>query len=424
MSERKPNRLSRRAEWAGGETVVSQLMAKALGQKGLISLAVGFVDNETLPVEPTRRAMERLWSDPALARTALQYGTTFGHAPLRQAVLDRMHRADGRTAAEAGESIENVVVTAGSNQLLFLLGDVLLDPGDIVLCAAPTYYVFLGALANFGARAVGVESDAEGVIPEAVEAELARRHAAGELERVKAIYLTTYYDNPRAVTIPARRRAELVEIARRWSRRGRIYLIEDAAYRELRYQGDDVPSLRSFDPTGETVLYIGSFSKSFSPGLRVGWGVLPPAIAAAVMAEKGNIDFGSPHFNQVLMAVMLAEGIFDEHVTRLRGEYRDKARVTLEAVERCLGPIGGVRWVSPTGGLYVWVELPEGIDTGLDGPLFPRALAEGVLYVPGEPCYPAEGCVPRGTRCGSVSASRRATIYAAASRLWPGRCVR
>jgi 2-aminoadipate transaminase len=302
-----------------------------------------------------------------------------------------MVRADGQTTTEAGERIENVVVTAGSNQLLFLLGDVLLDPGDIVLCAAPTYYVFLGALANFGARAVGIESDEQGIVPAAVDDELARLDAAGELRRVKAIYLTTYYDNPRAVTIPAPRRAELVEIAKRWSRRVRIYLIEDAAYRELRYAGDDVPSLRSFDPDGETVLHIGSFSKSFSPGLRVGWGVLPREIAHAVMAEKGNIDFGSPHFNQVLMSVMLEQGLFDEHVARLREIYRHKARATLDAVEQNLGPLDGVRWVRPEGGLYVWVELPENIDTGLDGPLFPRALQEGVLYVPGEPCYPAAG---------------------------------
>jgi 2-aminoadipate transaminase len=422
--------LSRRAAQLHSETLVSALMARALGQPNLVSLAVGFVDHETLPVEATRRAMERIWADAPLARAALQYGTTPGHRPLCEALLDRMLAADRRSAAEMNLSIDDLVLMPGSNQLLFLLGDILLDPGDIVICAAPTYYVYLGALMNLGARAIGVESDAEGVIPEAIETQLARLHAAGELDRVKAIYLTSYYDNPRAVTIPAGRRARLVEIAKRWSRRhsprryserseessalrnsgkilrcaqndtccaqndtcGRqIYLIEDAAYRELRYQGDDLPSMRSFDAEGDTVIYAGTFSKSYSPGIRVGWAVLPAALRAPVLAEKGNIDFGSPHFNQVLMAEVLRSGLFDQHVRELRVQYRAKTDAILAAAEEYLRPIGGVDWVRPGGGLYLWVTLPEGIDAGMEGPLFDRAVAEGVLYVPGQYCYPPEG---------------------------------
>jgi 2-aminoadipate transaminase len=384
--------LSRRGQWAGGESLVSLLVAKELGHPNLISLAVGFVDHETLPIEATRQALERIWSNGALARAALQYGTTFGHFPLRQAVLDRMLRADGRTAAELGVSVEDVVVMPGSNQLLFLAADVLLEPGDIVICAAPSYYVFLGALMNLGVRAVGVETDDQGVIPAAVEEQLARLQAAGELERVKAIYLVSYFDNPRSLTIPLDRRAELVEIAKRWSRRQRIYLLEDAAYRELRYAADDVPSLRSFDPEGDTVLYAGTFSKSFSPGVRVGWGVLPKGLVGPVLAEKGNIDFGSPHLNQVLMATVIEMGLFDRHVERLRAGYRRKIEAILAASEEFLRPIPGVEWVAPRGGLYLWLRLPEGLDAGFAGPLFDRAVAEGVLYVPGKYCYPAEAC--------------------------------
>jgi 2-aminoadipate transaminase len=383
--------LSQRARWAGGEPLATRLMAKALGQPDLISLAVGFVDHEMLPLEPTRQALAKIWSDPALARAALQYGTTIGHPALREAVLERMCRADGRNAAELKLSIENVVLTAGSNQLLFLLGDVLCDPGDIVICAAPTYYVFLGTLANLGVHAAGVEADQYGVVPEAVADELARRKAAGELGRVKAIYVTTYYDNPGGATVPAERRAALVEIAKRWSQGHTIYLIEDAAYRELRYTGEDVPSLRAFDAEGDTVVHAGSFSKSFSPGVRVGWGILPPALLEPVVAEKGNVDFGSPHFNQVLMATVLQEGLFDQQLNRLRVGYRDKIEACLRAADEFLGPVGGVSWGRPRGGLYVWLRLPEHVDTGLAGPLFDRALAEGVLYVPGEYCYPAEG---------------------------------
>jgi 2-aminoadipate transaminase len=380
--------LSQRAEWAGGEPIASVLMARTLAQPDLISLAAGFVDPVTLPVEPTRQALEAVWSNPADARAALQYGTTIGHPPLREAILERMLRAEGETAAELNASVDQVVITAGSNQLLYLVGDALLDPGDIVLCGAPSYFVYQGTLGNLGARTVGVETDEDGLIPEALEDTLARLEAQDQLGRVKAVYVTTYYDNPTGVSVAPRRRPLLVDIARRWSREGTIYLIEDAAYRELRYYDDDTPSLRAHDPEGETVIHAGTFSKSFSPGVRVGWGIVPRRLLGAVLAEKGNIDFGSPHLNQVLMAAVLRMGLFDPHVRRLRDSYRKKLDAMLDAADRFLAPIDGVRWVRPRGGLYVWLRLPETIDTGLSGPLFDRAVEEGTLYIPGEYCYP------------------------------------
>jgi 2-aminoadipate transaminase len=384
------NGLSRRACWAGGETIASVLMARTLANPELVSLAAGFVDYQTLPVEPTRTALDAIWSDAGLARTTLQYGTTIGYLPLREALLDRMLQADRRCGHELNLTVDRVVITAGSNQLLFLVGDTLLDPGDIVLCGAPSYFVFLGTLGNMGARAIGVEIDEHGLIPEALEAELARLAAADELGRVKLIYVTSYYDNPSGVSVPADRRAALVEIAQRWSRKGKIYIIEDAAYRELRYYGEDVASLRAFDPQGETVIHAGTFSKSFSPGVRVGWGMLPPKLVEPVLAQKGNLDFGSPNLNQLLMATVMRLGLLDAHVERLCQSYRQKIDAILAAADEFLAPIEGIQWVRPTGGLYVWLRLPEVIDTGLAGPLFDRAVAEGVLYVPGEYCYPKD----------------------------------
>ena len=383
--------LSRRARWAGAEPIATVLMAKTLAHPELVSLAAGFVDHQTLPVEPTRAALEAIWSEPDRARVALQYGTTVGYLPLREAVLDRMLGADGASAAELNLSAAQVVITAGSNQLLYLVVDTLLDPGDIVICGAPSYFVFLGTLGNLGARAIGVRTDEHGLVPEALQEQLLRLKAAGELGRVKAIYVTSYYDNPGGVSVPAQRRAELVEIARRFSDGVRIRLIEDAAYRELRYYGEDIPSMRAFDPQGETVIVAGTFSKSYSPGIRVGWGILPPDLVEPVLSQKGNIDFGSPNFNQQLMATVLRMGLFDAHLVQLRDNYRRKLDAMLGAADEFLGPIGGVRWVRPTGGLYVWLELPEHVDTGLSGPLFNRAVDEGVLYVPGEYCYPGEG---------------------------------
>jgi 2-aminoadipate transaminase len=385
------NGLSRRAHGAGGEPLASLLMARTLAQPELVSLAAGFVDHATLPVELTGDALREIWSDATKARAALQYGTNAGYPPLRQQILDRLLRADGLPAAPTRPWIEQVVVTAGSNQLLYLVGDTLLDPGDIVLCGSPTYYVFLGTLGNLGARAVGVDIDQEGLIPEALDERLATIQRQGELSRVKLVYLTSYFDNPTGLTLPADRRQRLMEIVRRWSQKSKIYLLEDVAYRDLSYYGDDTASLWSLDSERDTVIVAGSFSKSYSPGLRVGWGILPPALVKPVLAAKGNLDFGSPNFNQILMAEIVARGLFQQHLDRLRECYREKIDVLADAADRLLGPLGQLRWVRPRGGLYLWIELPESIDAGLSGPLFDRAVAEGVLYVPGEYCYPQEG---------------------------------
>jgi len=385
------NGLSTRARRDDGETVVSVLMAKTLAQPDLISLAAGFVDFDSLPAETTAAAVQSIMSHPCHASAALQYGTTIGHPPLRQAILDRLCRADGHTADEAGLSVDQVVITSGSNQLLHHVGEVLLDPGDIVLCAAPSYFVFLGLIESLGATTLGVASDEHGIVPESLESTLEELDRAGRLAQVKAIYVTSYFDNPAGVTTAAQRRPALIEIARRFSRHHTIYVLEDVAYRELRYHGDDVPSIRSFDAAGDTVIQAGTFSKSFSPGIRVGWGILPRDLVAPVLAQKGHFDFGSANFNQTVMAQVFAQGSFDTHVERLRDCYRKKLQAALDGAEEFLAPIDGVKWVRPGGGLYVWLTLPEAIDTGLDGPLFDRAVEEGVLYVPGEVCYPREG---------------------------------
>jgi 2-aminoadipate transaminase len=378
---------SQRARWAEGQPV-SHLMARALENPNLISLAAGFVDGETLPVVPVQQAVSRLLDDPAAARAALQYGTTPGYPPLRETLLERARAADLDAPAVA---LEQVLVTAGSNQLLHLVTESLVDAGDIVFCASPTYFVYMGLLAGVGGQAVGVAADERGMIPEALEEAFSRIDGAGQLERVKAVYLVPYFDNPAGVTMPLERRAAVVEIAKRWSRRHKIHVISDEAYRELRYWGDDVASTRACDEEGDTVVVAGTFSKSFSPGLRVGWGILPHHLVGPVNDQKGNVDFGSPNFNQHLMAKVLELGLFEPHVERIRASYRRKLTAMLEAADEHLGPLAGVSWIKPTGGLYVWVTLPERVDTSMKGTLFDAAVREGVLYVPGEFCYPGAG---------------------------------
>lgn len=380
--------LSQRSRWAEGQPI-SHLMSQALANPDLISLAAGFVDQQTLPAAPTKQAFDAVFADESEARAALQYGTTPGFPPLRQALLDHIVEQDGLSTDAL--SIDQVVVTAGSNQLLHLVGECLLDVGDIVLCASPTYLVFLGALSNIGARSVGVAVDEQGMVPEALEEELGRLRSLGELHKVKAIYLVPYFDNPRGTTMPLERRAAIVEIAKRWSQQSKIHVIADAAYRALRYTGDDIPSTLTCDEEGDTVIVAGTFSKSYSPGIRVGWGLLPSHLVDAVCNQKGNIDFGSPNFSQHLMAKVLELGLIEPHIASIRESYGAKMRAMLSAAETHLSRLAGVHWIEPAGGLYVWAEVPEHVDAGPEGPLFEAAIAEGVLYVPGQYCYPVEG---------------------------------
>jgi len=388
--DRQPG-FSNRAAWAAGQPI-SALMSQALAHPELISLAAGFVDPMTLPGELVQAALERLLASPETTRTALQYGTTPGVPRLRDLILQRLLSQDGNNASSESLSIDQVVVTAGSNQLIHLVLESLLDPGDIVLCAAPTYLVFLGVVSQLGARAIGVSTDAEGMIPSALQEALEEIDRQGEKDRVKAIYLVPYADNPSGITMPLQRSSEIMEISRQWSSKPLpIQLIADLAYRDLRYSGDNIPSIRTLDERGDQVILAGTFSKSFSPGVRVGWGLLPAHLVAPVCDQKGNIDFGSPNFNQYLILDVLEQGFLDSHLQEICRQYQVKLAAMLAASDRWFSDLEGVSWRAPSGGLYVWMEVPERIDTGPQGALFEAASREGVLYVAGGYCYAAEG---------------------------------
>ena len=372
------------------EAPISYLMREALNRPELISLAAGFVDQGSLPVEKTSRAVAGLLDSPERGYATLQYSSTMGDSTVRDILLTRLEQADGLLGDS--KSVEQVIMTAGSNELLYQLGLVLLDPGDLILCAAPTYFVFLGALQGIGARAHGLPVDENGIIAETLEAFLKKTTEKGDAQRVKALYLTTYFDNPSSITTSQKRREEIFEIISRHNRQHPwVYIIEDAAYRDLRYFGEDIPSLFSLDVENSTVIYTSSFSKSFSPGLRVGWGVLPKDLVAPLSHHQGNMNFGAPHFSQQVIRQVIETGDFDLHLAKLRLTYRGKLETMVSAAEKYFENIAEVSWLPAAGGLYIWLRL-RGIDTGPDGPLFPRALEKGVLYVPGCYCYPVEGC--------------------------------
>ena len=393
-----PLRFSQRRQWAADQSI-SYLIKQGLENRNVISLAAGFVDETTLPVAEVRDSINRLLTDDAAGRHNLQYATTAGDPRLRSLLLEHLAYVEQSSVDALGVSTGDVMVTAGSQQLLNHIADIVLDPGDICLVSGPTYFVFLGALAGVGARTIAIESDESGMKMDALEAELTRIEAAGELDRVKMIYLVSWFENPSGVSLSAERRQQVVEIAKRWSKQQRILILEDAAYRELRYEGGETPSIWSFDESRQQVILAQTFSKSFSPGVRVGYGVVPRDLIEPLLDIRGNLDFGAACLPQQILADALHSGAFKKHVEHIRQSYRIKRDAMLSAADEFFSDIPGVSWHHPQGGLYVWMTLPDEIETGYQSPLFQRVTrGDGVMYVPGEICYPSGSSVTRRTQ--------------------------
>jgi 2-aminoadipate transaminase len=374
---------------------ISHFMKEALENPGLISLAAGFVDEASLPAETTAAAISELLKDPEAARAALQYGSTQGYPPLREKVLARMAAADGKTPAALGLSVGDVVITTGSQQLLYMVAEMLLDPGDLVVTEAPSYFVYHAALASRGVEVVPMPMDAEGMDTDSLHAFLQDLDRTGRLDRLKMIYTIDYFQNPTGLSLSAGRRARVMELVREFSRRNRIIILEDAAYRELRFIGPDVPSIKSLDTTNEYVIHTSTFSKPLAPGLRTGFGIMPPDLMGPLLRIKGSHDFGSANFVQHLIDLLIETGAYDRHVCILQEVYASKCRATTDALAAEFREWPAVTWTRPTGGLYVWVTFPPSIQTGPGSPLMEACLREGVLYVPGEFCHVAvQGQVP------------------------------
>ena len=366
------------------DSPISFFIQKAIETPGLISLAAGLVDESHFPAAEVAETVNRLMADPAAARAALQYGSTQGLPALRERVLNHVCAADGVAPADLRLSAADVVLTTGSQQLLYLLGEALFDPGDIVICEAPSYFVYHGVLESAGVKVHAVPMDDGGMNLVALEELLTRLEKSGEIAKLKLIYTVDYFQNPTGLSLAADRRPKLVELARRFSKKHRILILEDAAYRELRYDGDDLPSVKKSDPTNEFVIYTSTFSKPCAPGLKTGYSLMPSDLVESVCALKGNHDFGSTNLAQHILNGLMETGAFTRHVETLRGVYRTKRDAMLAAMAAEFGDWPGVTWTKPAGGLYVWANFPPDVDTGRNGPLVDRALAEGVLYVPGE----------------------------------------
>jgi 2-aminoadipate transaminase len=267
-----------------------------------------------------------------------------------------------------------------------MITEVLCDPGDIVLLEDPTYFVYLGILQSHGVRCRGIRLNGDGLDLGELERVLTDLQRRGELPRVKLLYLVSYYQNPTGTTTSLANKVGALRLLQRFERAAGhpLYLLEDAAYREMRFSGDDVPSALTLPGAGERVIHVGTYSKPFATGVRVGFGFLPPALLAPATRVKGNHDFGTSSLLQHLLARALASDEYTAHLVTLRRRYARKAKVLVNAIRKHFPP--SVEWREPAGGMYVWARLP-GVRTGIKSSLFRRALDRGVLYVPGSLCY-------------------------------------
>jgi len=365
---------------------ISWLMKTALARPKLISLAAGFTDNATLPVATSRRLLDQILRSPKTGQPALQYGTTAGEETLRQLTATHLKKLDG--GHDRAHSPERVIITGGSQQLLYMTLEALCDEGDIVLVEDPTYFVFLSILQSRGLRARGVRLERDGLDLAHLEKVLTQLQKSGDIRRLKALYLVTYFQNPTGVTTTsAKKRAALVLLKKIERAAGHpIYLLEDATYRELRFDhGADVPTALTLPGARDRVIYAGTYSKPFATGVRVGFGILPEPLFTSVLRIKGNHDFGTANLLQHLLARALADGTYDQQVAKARRNYARKARVMKVALAKYF-PANVEIWEAG-GGLYFWARLPKKISAGVDSKIFQTALKHDVLYVPGELCY-------------------------------------
>jgi 2-aminoadipate transaminase len=369
-----------------GEPPISWLMRLTLDHPGLISLAAGFTDNASLPVGKTLRLIENILTSSKSSPAALQYGSTAGHPQLRRLTAHDLEVQDGHPDSQTYD-FNRVLITHGSQQALYLISECLCNPGDIVLVEDPSYFVFFGIAQSHGVHCRGVAMDDDGLNIEALDQALARLKQRKELHRVKMLYLVSYFQNPSGITTSFRKKQQALQLLRRYEKHAGhpIYLLEDAAYRELRFYGADVPSSLAVEGSSDRVLYTGTYSKPFATGIRIGFAVLPKRVFEVTHRLKGNHDFGTSNLLQHIMAQALASGEYEEHLPELHYRYARKAHVMTQAMREHFPP--DVHWLEPSGGLYVWARLPARLKTGPQSPLFQKALHKGVLFVPGQLCY-------------------------------------
>ncbi|MEV6942238.1 PLP-dependent aminotransferase family protein [Streptomyces sp. NPDC051172] len=353
--------LAARARSIGGSPVRDILAVTARPE--VINFAGGLPAPELFDAQGVAEAFGSVLAQASAQ--ALQYSTTEGEPTLRGALA-------ARTAARGlPTDADDILVTTGSQQALSLLATALLEPGDAVLVESPCYLAALQVFAFAGARVVAVPGDGDGVDPDALEELVVR-------ERPKLLYTVPTFQNPTGRTTPADRRAAVVAVA---ARQG-LWIVEDDPYGELRFEGERVPWIASYEEAADRTVLLGSFSKVMAPGLRLGWLRAPRELRRACVVAKQAADLHTPTLNQLAAARYLADRDLDAHVARVAGVYRERRDAMLAGLAEALPE--GSSWARPEGGMFLWARLPEPYDTTA---LLPQVVRHDVAYVPGAPFY-------------------------------------
>lgn len=333
----------------------------------VISLAGGLPDTSTFPPGTFAAQMTRIAQESAAE--ALQYGPTEGFAETVDCIVQVMG-AEGMLPDH-----DDVIVTTGGQQAIDLVCKTLVDPGDVVVCEAPTYPGAVPVFCSYQAEVVQIECDDEGMRVSELEAVLERLD--GEGRRPKFVYSVPSFQNPAGVTLSLERRRRLVELARERE----LLVVEDNPYGLLRFSGEPLPPLYQLDG-GDFVIYLGTFSKILSPGIRLGWAVAPPPVMEKIVLGKQAADLCTSTLTQYFVREYFSEGRWRDYIDSLVEIYRGRRDTMVEALHEHFP--AQATWTEPEGGLFIWATLPEYIDTG---DLLAKALREDVAFVPGQAAY-------------------------------------
>jgi 2-aminoadipate transaminase len=330
---------------------------------GLVSLAGGSPYLQPLPLDRLARTAAGIIAEDGL--TALQYGGGQGTEELRTQICEVM-AAEGILDARP----ENVVITAGSQSAQDVATKVFCNPGDVVLVEEPTYVGALNTFESYQVQVEAVEMDDDGLVPELLEARIAALQTAGK--NIKFLYTIPNFNNPSGITLAQERRQQIVDICRR----ANILVLEDNPYGLLRYEGQPLEPLRARNP--DDVIYMGSFSKIFAPGLRIGWALVPAHLQRRYYLAAEAVTLCPPTFNQMLVSAYLRDYDWKGQIETYRGLYAERCHAMLAALGEYMPE--GLTWTRPEGGFFVWVTLPDGVDTY---PLLHKAIDAGVVFIPG-----------------------------------------